>query len=238
MTLLGMFFVAVVFLQISVLVTTVYLHRDLTHGGLELNVVVKNLMHLWITLFIGIVPREWVAVHRKHHRFSDREGDPHSPYIYGLWHVFFGNFFYYRREKKNRAMVETFVPEYKNDLIDRLPLVQYGILGGLAIFVLMFGWAWGAGLFVFHAVAYVLLNAGVNSFCHWVGYRNFQNMATNFRLWAYLTWGEGLHNNHHQSPRSARFSARPDEFDPAWPVIRLLEKLGLARVKNESLARI
>ncbi|MGH7489775.1 MAG: hypothetical protein ACREMY_29850, partial [bacterium] len=85
--------VTLVIMQISVLFTTIYLHRGLTHRGLELKAVARATMHLELTLFTGIVPREWVAVHRKHHHFSDRDGDPHSPYVLGLWHVLFGNYF-------------------------------------------------------------------------------------------------------------------------------------------------
>src|SRR5258708_6128020 len=103
MTLLWMIFITLVILQLSVLFTTILLHRCLTHRGLDLHPAVRNLMHLELALFTGIIPREWVAVHRKHHHFSDQEGDPHSPYIYGLWHVLFGNFFYYRKEKRNPA---------------------------------------------------------------------------------------------------------------------------------------
>jgi stearoyl-CoA desaturase (delta-9 desaturase) len=64
-----------------------------------------------------------------------------------------------------------------------------------------------------------------------VGYRNFSNKATNLQSIAMLTAGEGLHNNHHQFPTSARFAWRRGEFDPAWPLIRALESLRLARVK-------
>jgi hypothetical protein len=99
----------------------------------------------------------------------------------------------------------------------------------------MFGWLWGAVALLFHMVAYVLLNSSVNSFCHMIGYRNYDNTATNLRLVAWLTGGEGLHNNHHEHPSAAKFSRkfRRKEFDPAWPLIRLLECCGLARVRPE-----
>jgi stearoyl-CoA desaturase (delta-9 desaturase) len=64
-----------------------------------------------------------------------------------------------------------------------------------------------------------------------IGYRNFNNQATNIRWLALLTGGEGLHNNHHEYPTATHFSMRPGEIDPAWPVIRLLEMLNLARIK-------
>jgi stearoyl-CoA desaturase (delta-9 desaturase) len=233
-----MFLLSVVVLQVSVLCTTIYLHRALTHRGLDVHPVLAFLMHLHINLFTGISPRQWVAVHRKHHHFSDKEGDPHSPYLLGLWHVFFGNALYYRNEANNTATVRKYTPDYKGTLIDRLPLLHgWGILGGLALFLLAFGWAWGLAWFLFHAVAYIFLNASINSLCHMVGYRNYDNLATNLRSVAWLTGGEGLHNNHHEFPSAAQFSMKRGEFDPAWPVIRLLEVIGLAKVKRIQIAK-
>jgi stearoyl-CoA desaturase (delta-9 desaturase) len=101
----------------------------------------------------------------------------------------------------------------------------------------MFGWAWGLAAWAFHVVAYILLNSSINSLCHMVGYRNYDNLATNITVIAWLTGGEGLHNNHHEFPSSAKFATKSREFDPAWPVIRLLEWLRLAQVKPQSLAK-
>jgi stearoyl-CoA desaturase (Delta-9 desaturase) len=229
--------VTLAILQTSVLFTTIYLHRHKTHRGLELHPAVGFLMHLELALFTGIVPREWVAVHRKHHHFSDKEGDPHSPYLYGLWTVLFGNFFMYRREASKAEVVRKYTPDWKEDALDKLPFMKYGFLGGTAIFMLMFGVFWGFAAALTHAVLYVLLNSAINSVCHMVGYRNFNNKATNLRWLAFLTAGEGLHNNHHEYPSSAHFSVRRSEFDPAWPVIRLLETLNLAKVKRTPVAK-
>jgi stearoyl-CoA desaturase (delta-9 desaturase) len=237
MSFLWMSVITLVILQASVFCTTIYLHRALCHRGVELHPVVGFLMHLELALFTGIVPRDWVAVHRKHHHFSDREGDPHSPYLLGLWSVLFGNYFYYNRELKNKTMVVKYTPDYKPDLLDRIPMIRIGAWSGFLIFVLMFGWAWGAAAWAFHGAAYILLNSSINSLCHMVGYRNYDNLATNIRVIALMTGGEGLHNNHHEFPSSAKFATRRSEFDPAWPVIRLLETLGLARVKPEPLAK-
>ena len=73
--------VTLVIMYLSLLCTTMYLHRDLTHGGVKFKKGLRVAMHFWLSLFTGISPREWVAVHRKHHQFSDEEGDPHSPYL-------------------------------------------------------------------------------------------------------------------------------------------------------------
>ncbi|MEO8098881.1 MAG: fatty acid desaturase [Acidobacteriota bacterium] len=237
MNLLWMFIITVVILQTSVFITTIYLHRSQCHRGLELHPFIANLMHLHLSLFTGIVPREWVAVHRKHHHFSDKEGDPHSPYLFGLWTVFFGNYFMYRKEIKSEATVRKYTPDYQPDLIDRIPGNTHGAYAGLVVFMLMFGWAWGAAAWVFHVVAYILLNSSINSICHMIGYRNWDNLATNHQWIALLTAGEGLHNNHHQYPSSARFALKSREIDPAWPVIWILQRLGLATVKEQSVAR-
>jgi len=236
MHLLWIAIITLVILQMSVFFTTIYLHRCQTHRGLVLHPLVANFMHLHLALFTGVVPREWVAVHRKHHHFSDKEGDPHSPYLLGLWHVLFGNYFYYKAEADNPATVRKYTPDYQPDLIDKIPFIRYGVFGGLAIFMAMFGWEWGIAAWVFHIIGYVLLNSSINSLCHMVGYRNFNNKATNIQLIAFLTGGEGLHNNHHQYPSSARFAVKGREIDPAWVVIRLLESVGLAEVKPEPLA--
>jgi stearoyl-CoA desaturase (delta-9 desaturase) len=232
MNLLWMAIITVVILQTSVLFTTIFLHRCKTHKGLELHPVVGFLMHLELSLFTGVVPRQWVAVHRKHHHFSDQEGDPHSPYLRGMWTVLFGNHWMYKKEASNPTTVRKYTPDWKNDALDPIKLLEYGVLGGLVIFTLMFGFVWGPLAWVFHMVFYVLLNAMINSVCHTVGYRNFQNKATNLQWVAFLTAGEGLHNNHHEYPSSALFALRSHEIDPAWLVIRTLEKLGLAKVSQ------
>ncbi len=230
MSLLWMIVITLCILQMSVFFTTIYLHRCLTHRGLELHPAAAFFMHLELALFTGVVPREWVAVHRKHHHFSDKEGDPHSPHLLGLWHVLFGNYFYYRNEAKNDATIRKYTPDYKPDVLDRIPGLHYGLLGGAIIFMLMFGWKWGLIATVFHVIAYVLLNSMINSLCHMLGYKNFRNTATNLQWVALLTGGEGLHNNHHAYPTSARMNLRGREIDPAWPFIRLLQSLGLARI--------
>src|SRR3977135_1168795 len=140
MSLFWIILTTVVILQMSVFFTTIYLHRYLTHRGLELNRFVALFMHLELVLFTGIVPREWVAVHRKHHHFSDKEGDPHSPYLLGLWHGFLGNFFLYRNEIRNEATVRKYTPDYQPDLIDYVPGAGFGAYAGLVVFMLMFGW--------------------------------------------------------------------------------------------------
>ncbi len=233
-----MILIAFVVMKISVFCTTIYLHRALAHKSLRLHPMVTNLMHLHLMLFTGILPREWVAVHRKHHHFSDEEGDPHSPYLKGLLNVLFLNAYFYTQEARNKETVAKYTRDYQEDLVDKIPSLRRGWFVGMLLFILMFGWAWGIGLFIAQGVGYIFLNAMINSICHMIGYRNFDNKATNLQWVALITGGEGLHNNHHQYPSSAKLAQKDHEFDPAWPIIRLLEKVRLAEVtRPKPLAR-
>lgn len=223
-------------LQISVLCTTVYLHRFRTHGALNLHWVPALLMHLWLRVFVGINPREWVAVHRKHHAFPDVEGDPHSPYLLGQWKVLFLNFFLYRKEKKNPETIAAYTKGWQADVLDRLPGVAYAAVLGPLCFWWVFGFWWGVGLWLCQAVAYVLLNSSINSLGHGIGYVNYRrepglrqhNFATNLRWLAWLTGGEGLHHNHHEYQTSACFAHRAGEHDPGWWLILALARVRLA----------
>jgi stearoyl-CoA desaturase (Delta-9 desaturase) len=133
---------------------------------------------------------------------------------------------------KNTDVVERYARDIKEGWWDR-HLYKHGWLGltfGTVLLCLVLGVWWGLLAAGIHAVMYVfVLSSSINGLCHHVGYRNFDNTATNIRFLALLTGGEGLHNNHHGYPRSPKFSWRASEFDPAWPVIKLLVALKLAK---------
>src|SRR6476659_5330884 len=93
--------VAAILIQIAVFGTTIYLHRAATHRALTLNPMVAWLFRFSLWLTTGLSTKEWVAIHRKHHAFTDEEGDPHSPRLEGFWKVQLGNVYYYVREIKN-----------------------------------------------------------------------------------------------------------------------------------------
>ena len=97
MSLFWMVLITVVILQMSVFFTTIYLHRTATHKALTLNPAVAWMFKFALWLTTGLSTKEWVAVHRKHHAFTDEEGDPHSPLLLGFWKVQLGNVFYYMR---------------------------------------------------------------------------------------------------------------------------------------------
>lgn len=221
----------VLWVQLTTFATSIYLHRSLTHRALYLHPLVAFPIRLQLWLATGIVTKEWVAVHRKHHRYADIEGDPHSPILEGLWRILVANIYYYARETQNPETLARYAPDVGNNWLDR-HVFRSGLVGlglGLTLFIFLLGPLWGGLAFAAQVGIYIFLNAVINGAGHAVGYRTFDNNATNMRLVALLTAGEGLHNNHHAFPTSARFSLRGWEFDPSWPVIHLLTWLRLAR---------
>ena len=222
--------VAVALTQIAVIATSVYLHRALAHRALVVHPVVDVLFRTVLWLTTGQLRQEWVAVHRKHHAFTDREGDPHSPRLLGFWRVQLLNVYYYLREARNPGTIKKFAPDLPEDRLDRA-VFSWGWIGlglGVALLCLVLGvWA-GLIAALAHGVLYVFVLAPlINGLGHWRGAQNFENTAYNSRLLAWVTGGESLHNNHHEHPRAPKFSVRRFEFDPSWPVIRALAALRL-----------
>lgn len=218
--------------QVAVFGTTIFLHRTATHRALTMDPRLEWVFKFCLWLTTGLSTKEWVAVHRKHHAFTDQEGDPHSPKLEGFWQVQLGNVYYYMREVRNPGTLERYARDIEEGWWDK-NVFSRGLLGlalGTALLCLVLGLWWGLLAAGIHAVMYVfVLSSSINGLCHHVGYRNFDNTATNIQTIALLTGGEGLHNNHHGYPRSPKFSFRAREFDPAWPVIKLLIATGLAK---------
>jgi stearoyl-CoA desaturase (delta-9 desaturase) len=218
--------------QVAVFSTTIYLHRTATHKALVLHPFVEWAFKFALWLTTGQLTKEWVAVHRKHHAFTDEEGDPHSPALLGFWRVQLGNVFYYVRELKKTDVVERYARDIKEGWWD-LHVFKHGMAGlllGTVLLCAVIGIGWGLLAAGIHAVMFVfVLSSSINGLCHHVGYKNFENTATNIRSLALITGGEGLHNNHHGYPRSPKFSFKPSEIDPAWPIIRVLIALKLAK---------
>ncbi|MBI4485668.1 MAG: fatty acid desaturase [Acidobacteria bacterium] len=223
---------AAVVTQIAVMGTTIYLHRTATHMALTLHPAIEWMFKFSLWLTTGLSTKEWVAVHRKHHAFTDKEGDPHSPLLEGFWNVQLGNVFYYMREIKKTDVVERYARDIEVGWWDT-NVFRHGLVGlaiGVTFLCAVLGIGWGLLAAGVHAVMYVfVLSSSINGLCHHVGYKNFDNTATNIRTLALLTGGEGLHNNHHGYPRSPKFSFKATEIDPAWPLIRLLIALNLAK---------
>ena len=229
---------AAVTTQAAVIATSIYLHRALAHRSLHVHPAADLLFRALLWLTTGQRRQEWVAVHRKHHTFTDRAGDPHSPRLLGFWRVQLLNVYYYVREAKNPETLRKFAPELAGDRLDRL-VFSHGWVGiglGTALLALALGFWAGVLAMLLHAVLYVFVVAPlINALGHYAGTQNFQNTAYNWRLLAWVTGGESLHNNHHAHPRAPRFSVRCLEFDPSWLVIRGLAAIRLVVVLGASV---
>jgi stearoyl-CoA desaturase (delta-9 desaturase) len=235
----------VVFLVVVGHGVTVGFHRLFTHQSFVANRPLKVSLALLGTMSFQGSIIGWVADHRRHHRFSDRPGDPHSPYWIGdepvhgwrgLWHAHVG--WALRGDSTSR---ETFTPDLLADpdivFIDKLFVPCCIVTMGLPFLI---GYLWGGTLaaalaaFVWAGVIRIAVSHeftwSVNSVCHRFGKRSYatRDRSTNVAVLAPITMGEAWHNNHHAFPRSARHGLDPGQFDSSAVVIRLFEKLGWA----------
>lgn len=227
----------VVTTQATILTVTLYLHRSQAHRGVEFHPVVAHLFRFWCWLTTGMVTRQWVAVHRKHHARCETAEDPHSPQVYGISSVLWGGVDLYKVAAANEDDLAAYGVGTPQDWIERhlyapwswlgptlLALISIALFGvvGAALWALQMAWIpfWAAGV--------------INGLGHWCGYRNFETPDTSANLvpWGLLVGGEELHNNHHAFPASARFAQRRFELDSGWLVICLLRRVGLAKVRR------
>ena len=229
---------AVAIAQIAILATSVYLHRGLAHRTLRIHPLVEVVFRAILWLTTGQIRREWVAVHRKHHAFTDREGDPHSPRLLGVWRIQLLNAYYYKRAAADPETLATFAPDLAEDWLDRhvFSWSYAGLLLGISLVCAALGFWPGLAAAALHAILYVFVLAPlINGLGHWRGQQNVQNnTASTSRLLALVTGGESLHNNHHAHPRSPKLSMRRLEFDPSWGLIRVLATVGLIEVRRAS----
>ncbi len=224
--------------HVTIASVTIFLHRHQAHRALELHPLASHFFRFWLWLTTGMVTREWVAVHRKHHAKCETPEDPHSPQMVGIHRVLWGGVGLYRKEAARADTLEKYGNRTPDDWLERrvytphnglglvlMALIDVALFGpwpGLALFAVQLAWIpfWAAGV--------------INGLGHWWGYRNFacEDASTNLFPIAILIGGEELHNNHHAHASSARLSSRWYEFDIGWAYIRLLEWMGLARVKK------
>ncbi len=226
---------ALVIGHLSSVSTTLYLHRSATHGGVRFHPVAEHFFRFWLWLTTGMKTQEWVAVHRKHHAFADREGDPHSPAVEGLWEIVLGGVFFYRRAVKDRDLIEKYGRGCPEDWIERHLYSRFSWLGitlMLFVDVYLFGLVTGVIAWSAMTVWLPILGNIINGIGHALGYRNFatKDESRNIIPLGVFIAGEELHNNHHADPRSAKFRAHWYEFDVGWAYIRLLAALRLATV--------
>jgi len=225
--------------HITIVCVTIYLHRCQAHKAVSLHPVISHTMRFWLWLTTGMLTKEWVAVHRKHHQASDTADDPHSPKTYGIWRVLFGGAFLYAKAKKDHNMVQSLGIGTPNDWMEQNVYSAHpiaGILLMLAIDLLLFGLL-GLLVWAIQMIWIPFWAAGViNGLAHWFGYRVSNTNDTSRNLWPLAIWigGEELHNGHHSDGSSAKFSKRWYEFDIGWMYIRLLEILHLATVRRKT----
>lgn len=223
--------------HITIISVTLFLHRSQAHRGLDLHPAVMHFFRFWLWLTTGMITKEWVAIHRKHHARCEREGDPHSPVVFGLGMVFFRGAELYREEAKNEETLKRFGHGTPDDWMERNVYSRHNFLGilimlgidvalfglvGLAVWAVQMAWIpfWAAGV--------------VNGIGHALGYRNFASpdTSTNVIPWGIIIGGEELHNNHHAYGTSAKFSSKWYEFDLGWVYISILRFFKLAHVKK------
>ena len=223
--------------HITISGVTIFLHRAQAHRALELHPVMSHFFRFWLWLTTGMVTKEFVAVHRKHHAKCETEEDPHSPQTRGLKALLLTGVELYRAEATNNETVIQYGKGTPDDWMERnlysrfswqgvglmliLDLALFGAIGAMvwAIQMVWIPW-WATGI--------------INGVGHFWGYRNFEapDASTNVSPWGILIGGEELHNNHHTYPTSAKFSVKPYEFDVGWVYIRGMEMFGLAKVRK------
>jgi stearoyl-CoA desaturase (Delta-9 desaturase) len=247
------------FYVVAALGVTVGYHRYFTHRAFK----ARRAVRIGLAVAGGLAAQgpviSWVADHRRHHAFSDREGDPHSPWAFGtgpvalakgFWHAHMGWLF--ERVSTNS---ERFAPDLLADrdvrVVDRLAplwlgasLVLPAALGGLIT------WSWWGVLTAFFWASLVRISFlhhvtwSINSICHMIGHRPFtsRDKAANFWPLAILSMGESWHNSHHADPTCARHGVLPGQLDISARVIWIFERLGwiwdVRWTNPERLARI
>ena len=223
--------------HITIMCVTLYLHRGQAHRGIEFHPVLEHFMRFWLWLTTGMVTKEWVAIHRKHHQRTDVDGDPHSPHLEGIKNILFGGVLYYVKASKDKEMIQNFGVGTPDDWIEKNIYTKYSFLGvvlllmidifffgliGLLIWLVQVAWIpfWAAGV--------------INGIGHYWGYRNTEtkDKSTNISPIGILIGGEELHNNHHAQPASAKLSMKWYEFDIGWMWLTVLQKLKLAKVRQ------
>lgn len=225
---------------------TIGFHRHLTHGSFKTYPWLRGLLAILGSAALEGPVISWVADHRKHHKYSDQEGDPHSPHVdhgtgiagtmRGLFHAHLGWLFIHTQRGNRRRFAPDMIADPVISWVDRtfliwaigglmLPFALGWIIGG-TVFAGLTGLLWGGlvRVFVLHHFTY-----SINSLCHVFGRRDFEtgDESRNFALIALPSFGEAWHNNHHAFPASAVHGLRRWQLDLSALVIVALERLGL-----------
>ncbi len=232
----GTILAALALTHVTIAAVTIYLHRAQCHRALVLHALPSHFFRFWLWLTTGMITRQWIAVHRKHHAKSESVEDPHSPQVLGIRRVLWGGMLLYTKEAKNTETIRRYGSGAPSDWIEQhvysafpglgivlLPIIDialFGLFPGLLVYGIQMAWIpfFAAGV--------------INGMGHYYGYRSYacSDASTNIIPWGILIGGEELHNNHHAFVTSAKLSRKWYEFDIGWMYIRVLVLCGLARV--------
>ena len=224
--------------HITIICVTLYLHRGQAHRGITFHPAVSHFMRFWLWMTTGMRTKDWVAIHRKHHRFCEQQEDPHSPIIFGIWRVLFKGAFLYNTASKDKEMVAQYGVGTPSDWVEG-NIYQHSWLGivlMLIINIALFQW-WGILVWGIQMIWIPFHAAGViNGIGHWWGYRNgnTKDNSRNIMPWGIWIGGEELHNNHHLDPGSVKLSRMKWEFDIGYMYLRCLIFLRLAKINRPS----
>jgi stearoyl-CoA desaturase (delta-9 desaturase) len=239
--------IALAFYMFTGLGVTIGYHRYFTHQSFETNRFVRGLLAIAGSMAVQGPVITWVADHRRHHAFADKEGDPHSPHldegpgvkgvVKGLAHAHMGWLF-----SDEMTSAKRWAPDMLKDpmlkRIDRLfplwallslglpPVVGFAVTGTLSGALTAFLWGSLVRMFMLHHVTW-----SINSICHFYGKRPFESddFSTNNWVLSIVSFGESWHNNHHAFPASAIHGIERTQFDLTGLLIATMEKVGLAR---------
>ncbi len=233
----GYVIVTLLLTHITIAAVTIFLHRHQSHRALDLHPLTAHFFRFWLWLTTGIVTKEWVAVHRKHHALVETRNDPHSPQVHSIKKVLLQGSELYKQETRKQETLEKYGHGTPDDWIERHLYTKYDYLGlglMLVLDVVLFGLA-GITMWAVQMLWIPVWAAGVvNGVGHWGGYRNYEtaDASTNIFPFGVLIGGEELHNNHHAFAGSAKLSSKWWEIDIGWWYIRVLSLFGLAHVKK------
>ena len=223
--------------HITIACVTLYLHRSQAHRSVTFHPAVSHFMRFWLWLTTGMVTRQWVAVHRKHHRYCEQPDDPHSPVHYGIMQVLLKGALLYNEASKDKEMVRVYGSGTPDDWIERNLYSSHSRLGIsilLMLNIIIFGWI-GFIIWGIQMIWIPFWAAGViNGIGHYVGYRNAQtnDNSRNILPFGIIIGGECLHNNHHIDPANPKLSKLWFEFDIGWLYFKILQFLHLAKLRT------
>lgn len=222
---------------------TVLYHRGLAHNAVELSPTLRKAVIYggnWVT---GLDPKAWSVMHRMHHLYSDLEEDPHSPVHQGIFGVLYGQLKSYEKTIRGLIKKDPTYTEVAKDLnfdvnwLNRNKLWYLPYFAHLALaFVIGFytNSFWIGYAYLLGIMSHPIQGWMVNSFAHKFGYRNYEvpDNSRNNTLVSWLVMGEGLQNNHHYNPSSAKFSHRKSEVDTGYLLCLITQAFGGLKIRN------